>query len=312
MNDNTLLILYSPYSKAATFIAEGIHLPNVEVLPLTHQKNKLRILFFHLFRSLRMNKMAAYFGYEKECYKKLLHTYKNILCLDCCKLNEYKVIKSLANTSNELDIFFWNPLSLWEKEENKLKKKIMHLKEIGFKLSTFDFQDATKYNLELRKNINRRIDLGIDNSTDYDFYFVGTPKGRKNILQQLSNFLSQKGFKIKFIIVESPKDYITQIDNIRFSSKTKCIVDINASNQTGLTLRPFDALFLKKKLLTNNANIINTDFYEENNIYIFNENNMNGILKFMTKPYKEIPDKIVNQYEINQWLIDNFIHSDKN
>lgn len=89
-------------------------------------------------------------------------------------------------------------------------------------------------------------------------------------------------------------------------------MDINASNQTGLTLRPFDALFLKKKLLTNNANIINTDFYEENNIYIFNENNMNGILKFMTKPYKEIPDKIVNQYEINQWLIDNFIHSDKN
>lgn len=61
--------------------------------------------------------MAAYFGYEKECYKKLLHTYKNILCLDCCKLNEYKVIKSLANTSNELDIFFWNPLSLWEKKK---------------------------------------------------------------------------------------------------------------------------------------------------------------------------------------------------
>ena len=39
---------------------------------------------------------------------------------------------------------------------------------------------------------------------------------------------------------------------------------------------------------------------------------MNGILEFMTKPYKEIPEKIVNQYEINQWLIDNFIHSDKN
>lgn len=71
----------------------------------------------------------------------------------------------------------------------------MHLKEIGFKLSTFDFQDATKYNLELRKNINRRIDLGIDNSTDYDFYFVGTPKGRKIYFNNYPIFYLKKALK---------------------------------------------------------------------------------------------------------------------
>lgn len=312
MNNKTLLILYSPYSKAATFIVEGIHLPNVEILPLTHRKNKLSIFLLRFFYVLKMNKLAAYFGYSKECYNKLVHTSCNILCLDCCKLEEYKIIRTLVNPHNAIDIFFWNPLCWWEKKENRLRKKLTYLKRIGFKVSTFDFQDATKYDLKLRKNINRKIDLKIDSSIDYDFYFVGAPKGRKNMLQQLYDFLTLKGFTVKFILVESPKDYVSQMDNIKLSSKTRCIVDINAPNQTGLTLRPFDALFLKKKLLTNNTNIINTDFYEENNIYIFNENNMNGILEFMTKPYKDIPDRIVNQYEINQWLIDYFIHPTKN
>lgn len=305
--NNILLIIYSPYSKASTFVVEGIHLPNVEILPLTHRKNKLRMLLFSFLRILKMNKIAAYFGYSKECYNKLVSTYSNVLCFDCCRLKEYDVIRSMIKTSKKIDIFFWNPLCFWQKEESKLREEIMHLKEIGFKISSFDPQDASAYDLELRKNVNRKIELNMESAMDYDFYFVGAPKGRKAILDKLAKFLLEKGFKIKFILVESSKDYVAQIDNIKFSSKTKCIVDINASNQKGFTLRPFDALFLRKKLLTNNANIVNTDFYDESNIYVFNENNMDGILEFINKPYKNIPNKIINQYEINQWLIDNFI-----
>lgn len=312
MND-TLLILYSPYSKAMTFIIEGVNLANVEVLPLAHRKNKLRILLFYFFRMLRMNKTAAYLGYTKECYDKLVHNiHSNILCFDCCRLKEYDVIKSIIKTSKAIDIFFWNPLCFWQKEKYKLRKEIMHLKKRGFKLSTFDSRDAIEYGLKLTKNVNRRIDFNMDASTNYDFYFVGRPKGRKERLDKLANFLSEKGFKTKFILIESSKDYISQIDNIKFSSKAKCIVDITASNQTGFTLRPFDALFLRKKLLTDNENIIHADFFEENNIYVFNENNMDGILEFMAKPYKNIPNRIINQYEINQWLIDNFIRPTRN
>lgn len=43
--------------------------------------------------------------------------------------------------------------------------------------------------------------------------------------------------------------YQENLDNIR---KSKCIVDVVQKGQIGLTLRPLESLFFKKKLLTNN------------------------------------------------------------
>lgn len=38
-----------------------------------------------------------------------------------------------------------------KKEWSKLRKEIIHLKEIGFKISTFDPQDANAYDLKLKR-----------------------------------------------------------------------------------------------------------------------------------------------------------------
>ena len=114
-------------------------------------------------------------------------------------------------------------------------------------------------------------------------------------------------FSTKFFIIENKESQISPYDNILYSAESKCILDLVSGNQTGLSLRPFDALFLKKKLVTNNEYIKHFDFYNPANIYIIHDNKLDHLKDFMQVPYQEIPENIVNQYEINQWIENYFL-----
>src|SRR5690606_39098696 len=54
----------------------------------------------------------------------------------------------------------------------------------------------------------------------------------------------------------------------KYSENSKIVIDIAHANQKGLSMRPFEALGLKRKLITNNTDIKNYDFYNPNNIFI--------------------------------------------
>ena len=74
-------------------------------------------------------------------------------------------------------------------------------------------------------------------------------------------------------------------------SQSNCILDYNQEGQVGLTLRPMEALFLEKKLITNNKDIKNYDFYNPSNIFILGENNIEDIKEFINKPYEKVEQK---------------------
>lgn len=71
--------------------------------------------------------------------------------------------------------------------------------------------------------------------------------------------------------------------------------------QEGYTLRTIESLFLSKKLITNNKNIIKEDFYNPNNIFIL-DNNYNNIKKFLERPYKSISNEIKEKYLTRSWV----------
>ena len=80
-------------------------------------------------------------------------------------------------------------------------------------------------------------------------------------------------------------------------------------DQTGLTLRALEALFFRKKIITDNQDIKKYDFYNENNIYVL-ENRENEITKdeqkriekFLNKEFIEISEKIKNKYTLENWI----------
>lgn len=80
-----------------------------------------------------------------------------------------------------------------------------------------------------------------------------------------------------------------------------CILDAPQEGQTGLTIRTLECLGAKKKLITTNEDIVNYDFYNENNILVFN-GDVDTNAPFFENEYEELPDRIYKKYSLRRWL----------
>lgn len=296
-----LAVVYRPNFQAANFVVNGITLPEIDKIPLKFRNGRFSQILFGIFRFLRLYPLAFFFRYEPETRCALKNASQSILFWDCLDLQEYLVVHSALKKDLIRNIFFWNPLSRWARA-GAVEKAIRRLSLAGFRLHTFDPKDSDKYSLHLLKNVNRMFLESGNVPIRQDFYFVGKPKDRKDFLKALEEKLQSKGFRTKFLLVDRKEDSISNYDNIRFSQESACIVDVVSSKQSGLTLRPLDALFLEKKLITNCDAISKMDFYDPDNIYIIRDLNLDGIEEFMAKPYKKIDRKIICQYEVNRWI----------
>ena len=65
-------------------------------------------------------------------------------------------------------------------------------------------------------------------------------------------------------------------------------------------MRPLEAVFLRRKLITNNRSIKFLDFYDSSFIYILGEENRT-IENFMKIKSKFPKKSIINNYDIRSW-----------
>ncbi|MBQ8261855.1 MAG: hypothetical protein IJZ00_06185 [Lachnospiraceae bacterium] len=85
-------------------------------------------------------------------------------------------------------------------------------------------------------------------------------------------------------------------------ASSKCIIDIAHPGQTGLSMRPFEAMAVQSKLVTTNPEIKNYDFYNPNNIFVVqpDEIQMPG-RDFLDGAYEAIPEEIYKKYSVESW-----------
>lgn len=231
---------------------------------------------------------------------------------------EEEILKNVTLYQKKGKRIFW----LWNKVE---EKKISNLKKFFDNIWTFDEGDAQKNSLKLTNQFYWHIERK-KIKEKYDFYFIGKNKGRIEKLIYLKNIMSGYNFKIE-IVLNPYFDMINYIIHYKkynkicnFKSKyyeqimksiqeSKCIIELTKEKQSGLTLRALEALFLKKKLITDNMNIKKYDFYNENNIYILNretdeitKEEKQNIENFLKKEYIEVSDEIKEKYTLQTWL----------
>ncbi len=149
----------------------------------------------------------------------------------------------------------------------------------------------------------------------YDAVYIGSYDDRFQQLLKMAKILKDKNLKYKFIIIGKPKhinplkklhsDYIDfdskkikQKDVLQLYNSSEVIVDLVREQQAGLSFRFFEALALNKKVITNNKNVINYQFYTKNNIALTN----NIPVDFFSKHYKPIPDEIYHKYTLKNWV----------
>lgn len=198
------------------------------------------------------------------------------------------------------------------------------------KCYSFDREDVQKNtNLKfLPLFYSRRYkNIGEKNNKDflYDFSFVGTAHPKKykfisKMSEQLKVVYSKQFiyfffpsilvfFYRKIVNPEMKKAKYKEFNFISLKeeqmnnviSNSRCILDCAQSGQSGLTIRVLEALGAKKKLITTNMDIVNYDFYREENIYVY-DGNFNFNSKFFVLPYIDIDERIYKKYSLESWL----------
>ncbi|WP_051931686.1 hypothetical protein [Clostridium sp. KNHs214] len=207
--------------------------------------------------------------------------------------------------SNAKIIFwFWNII----KDKTKINKIKMNCNSIFI----FDENEAKKYQIKYHPQFHW-ITKTSDDKIKNDIFFVGRNKGRLFILENFYEKCMQEKLTVKYHVVKDKKNDFSEVVNLKSQSmvyeevieevkQSKCILDINQEGQAGLTLRALEALFLKKKLMTNNKDIANYDFYRENNIQFLDENNICIDKEFISSKFQDVDNEIIEKYTVDHWL----------
>lgn len=213
------------------------------------------------------------------------------------------MIKNIIPGKTKVYNWFGNPIYPLFKGKSP-QKRLDGIKKMGYELVTFDKEDALQYGLTFH-NPFIKLPLEDERTTpepDIDFFFCGAPKDREAYLLQLKNILEKAGYNCMFIIPHSPSEYISYEENLAYVKRSKCIIDIYQKGQSGLTRRPLEALFYDKKLITNNAQITEYDFYHPDNIFILQSILLKEIQLFMKKSLHSVSLEIKKRYDVHEWL----------
>lgn len=322
MKKNIIIIGYKFFGYELEIIEELEKKYQVKFIDISMnfiEKVFLRLVYFFL------NKY--FFTFEKFLIRKKIKLLKKINSKE-----EIDILFVLAYSYNLDQIFF-----SYMKENLKIRKKILYVwdtirvikdfenyRKNFDEVYSYDKEEANKYNLKFRPTFysNRLKKISERTKKNYEISFVGgfTEERYLLIKKYISNFSSS------YIYLFMPVTYYLRLffkfnnETIKISpflfkrekynkilADSDIILDLVRFNQTGLTQRIFDALFLGKKIITTSSVIKNYDFYNEDNILILDINTtINDIEKFRKKKYIRVDKKIVENYSIKNWVADIF------
>ncbi|MFP3594069.1 hypothetical protein [Chryseobacterium sp. SIMBA_038] len=107
----------------------------------------------------------------------------------------------------------------------------------------------------------------------------------------------QKNDKIKYI-----QNRITFEENLEFVKNSDILLDFVDPLHNGLSIRFFEGMYYKKKVITDNIMVKNYDFYHPDNIFVVENDNYKNIEQFLKAPYHELSEDIVKKYGFSNWI----------
>ncbi|MFC0345048.1 hypothetical protein [Epilithonimonas hispanica] len=227
-----------------------------------------------------------------------------------------EVIKKVNQLSGKSIAYQWDGIDRYP-----TVKKYFNLFD---KFFVFDINDTNK-NPNLIFTTNFYFDDLISTKHSIEkksVFFVGSAmKDRFKTLNDIALKLKQLHLIPNFFIYNYGKKKIDKNKNYNFSllieplsfkssiieiQKSDFLLDLHNPAHNGLSFRTFESLGYKKKLITNNSLVKDYDFYNPNNIFIFQGNDFSGIEDFMKSPYELYNDNIYKKYSFTNW-IDNIL-----
>ena len=280
------------------YLSNSIDKPNIKLFSLYKQGNNEISFFKRLFRKfiyftgLELNGVfySHWYKYLKE---------ENIQFIIFDDIKPFFRIKKIFKKAKKSVIFYlWNPIQLefTSKKINKLKKFYN-----VFTYSKFDSQKFhLKYNCQFLSNVYH-ISFNNIGEEKYDCIFCGLDKQRTKRIEQIYlcckhpyfYLLKDERYSVHSAIITYKNSWLSYRDYILKLNQSQCVLDVCPCENSGMTLRVLEAVYYNKKLITDNKDVKNEPFYNEEKVLIFDDNTpQNRIIQFLNK-------KTDSNYNIN-------------
>lgn len=213
------------------------------------------------------------------------------------RLSAKYAIQLIKHTHTRTMVYYWNLVT--DKEINP-----EYLKLESIPCCTFDEGDALKYSIPFVGTyfFNQTPKLNTHNGKLLFYVGIARP-GRQEIIQKIQEVIGNScEYDIHIVNIGSMVGRLSYQETVDRIQRADIILDLTREEQRGLTLRPLEALFFEKKLITNNRFIKNYDFYRPENIFILDENNWDELPDFLAGNYSPVEDEIKSKYTFDSWL----------
>ena len=207
-------------------------------------------------------------------------------------------------------LWFWNPV----KDPAWLRKIPVQIEQW-----TYSRADSTRYGLRYNTQFffdclaeeaeACRKEKQADPPEFPKALFVGRDKKRAAVLKKWEEALTAAGAAVDLRIVPDPpkkpgilyEELITYREIISLVKEADVILDYSTDPDAGLSMRPFEAMFFGKKLITNQREILQADFYDPANIYLCGQDSR-SLKEFLGTPQKPVDAAVRDRYLLSNWL----------
>ncbi len=197
---------------------------------------------------------------------------------------------------NEILMFYDEIFSYNEEDARKIGAKYrsnFYMEE--FVVSSKEIKSNILYIGGLRDNKRIKILKKLDEIEKNNLFFLIGKDKVKNYFKyknynNVKKYLNHRYFNI-FEISELTK-------------KSRVVLDLIYKEQDGLSLRPFEAIASKSKLITTNKNIVEYEFFNKNNVFYLQEDlsNIEDLKEFLKLPYIEYSEDIKYKYSVQAFI----------
>ncbi|MFT4047459.1 MAG: hypothetical protein QM661_12285 [Solimonas sp.] len=181
-------------------------------------------------------------------------------------------------------------------------ERLRGLQARGVRVWSFDADDCARYGFEPYAQFLRKVDDD-GAAPAVDVFFLGRDKGRAPLLDAIRRNAADAGCSTDIRILSAQDRPLPYADYLGLMRRARCVIDINQAGQAGWTLRPIEAGFYGKKLITNNPDVAAAPFYRPQNIMIIDRApSPERIAAFMRLPAEPLPAAALAPYEASTVL----------
>lgn len=147
------------------------------------------------------------------------------------------------------------------------------IRDLSCNIYSFDKNDCYHYGLNLYNQYSPILDIKVDIEQLYvkgDIIFVGKDKGRADFIINIKNALPD--LPVNVYIVDGGEiktNFMTYLDYLKRQLSGDVVLDIVKDGQSSETMRLVEALSSGKKIITNNASVLEHPLYKKENVLYF-------------------------------------------